>query len=483
MNTSWNAMEGVGAVDMEIPVQVGGTVRWVQGLSRLTTCDDIIYALLCNVGNPDDLDVRNYGLYETWNSEERKLSGRTKILKVWSAWGVESANVKLTMKKIFAPQANTGNGMVGRSKRPQHFTKRSPAKNVPQAYGQPTRASEQQDEEYYYKDWHGPTANTTDLLRQDIQSSQTHYQPQSWQQSLAIQELLNLVVQQETNIRMLSRRLKELDVQVEHYETETHMMRVQTEGKNYVQDAYLRGCPGERTRTDLANATATEMEEYIDMCESLVDLESKLENEKGKVEDLSMQIQDETFLESSIDMSVLGCAAGEEDSLSEDQLEKELKGVFQALDSCHSCRVEQLSQIEIVNSTLREYDIQLEEKMKYLCALEKDLEDLDNRERQEDHTVNLEECHTRQFGDQIPRPVCSSTPHLQRTIVLDHDPLSLTIVPGGQYTHSGYPDLTGVDLSSKSQPASDTESTSDTGLSSMHSTASDDGYTVLETLV
>lgn len=79
-------------------VRIGSADKWITGLTKRTTCDDVIYALLKHTKKDGD-DLWSYSMYERWRGVERQLSGRTKILKVWRAWGDQRHSVKLYVRK------------------------------------------------------------------------------------------------------------------------------------------------------------------------------------------------------------------------------------------------------------------------------------------------------------------------------------------------------------------------------------------------
>ena len=85
--------------ETDIPVWVDGMVKYVTGLTRRTTCDDVIYALNEQEWN-GNVDVGAFAIFERWCGVERPLKGRTKILKVWRAWGDEQDNVVLTLRRL-----------------------------------------------------------------------------------------------------------------------------------------------------------------------------------------------------------------------------------------------------------------------------------------------------------------------------------------------------------------------------------------------
>lgn len=85
-------------VSIEIPVWYGGAEKWITGIHRRTTCDDVVKALL---GSSDpSKDQGGYVLVERWRKVERALDSKSRIMKLWNKWGDEQCNVKLSLKRI-----------------------------------------------------------------------------------------------------------------------------------------------------------------------------------------------------------------------------------------------------------------------------------------------------------------------------------------------------------------------------------------------
>lgn len=97
----------------EIPVYIKGEQRWISGITEETTCFDLIEALLIdegvvkatNDGNNNGVNlyptkVNEYVIIERWRRMEQALDGRTKILKIWSAWGAEQSEVSAYLSDL-----------------------------------------------------------------------------------------------------------------------------------------------------------------------------------------------------------------------------------------------------------------------------------------------------------------------------------------------------------------------------------------------
>lgn len=73
--------------ELEIGVWVEGVQKWVTGVTRRTTCHDVIKALLRAQSHgraPEDCDVMQFVIVERWRKVERPLDHEQRILKVSS---------------------------------------------------------------------------------------------------------------------------------------------------------------------------------------------------------------------------------------------------------------------------------------------------------------------------------------------------------------------------------------------------------------
>lgn len=89
----------------EIPIWVHGEQRWISGITKETTCAQLVDALLrdqglkaakengsCSSGGSSNAVTTDhmgnqYVITERWKRVEQVLDQRTRILKIWEAWG------------------------------------------------------------------------------------------------------------------------------------------------------------------------------------------------------------------------------------------------------------------------------------------------------------------------------------------------------------------------------------------------------------
>ena len=97
-------------------VRIGNDEKEISGLTRKTTCMEVIQALLTDKQTLNKLSAdrnvliksdktslrelaKNFAIFEDWRGCEKSLPSQTRIFAVWQAWGKEQCNVKFLMKK------------------------------------------------------------------------------------------------------------------------------------------------------------------------------------------------------------------------------------------------------------------------------------------------------------------------------------------------------------------------------------------------
>ncbi|XP_054085692.1 uncharacterized protein LOC105209046 [Zeugodacus cucurbitae] len=97
----------------EIPIWLGEEPRYVSGVNKRTTCNDIIKALIDDeIRNGDNhdffanrsksgaasRDYNDYVITESWRGIERSYDGNMAILPVWKAWSRVHNEIRLSLK-------------------------------------------------------------------------------------------------------------------------------------------------------------------------------------------------------------------------------------------------------------------------------------------------------------------------------------------------------------------------------------------------
>nr|CAD7261395.1 unnamed protein product [Timema shepardi] len=207
----------------EIPVWVNSRQRWVTGVNKKTTCDEVIAVLLG--AEAKEATSHGYAIMERWRRVERPLDSRARILKVWEAWGDERGEVRLTLKRVDW-EADSGRGSP--VNRDPHRKRRHRAGKLPwpdrHETLHPRRLAQLHRERT--SDLHGHTS-----------SSPHHKLPDT------IERLMRLILAQGETIQTQLRRLHDREHQIETLEGETHRARVEALGSNYLLETYLGSEP------------------------------------------------------------------------------------------------------------------------------------------------------------------------------------------------------------------------------------------------
>lgn len=321
----------------EIPVWFIGTQRWVTGLTKRTTCDDVIYALLYNDGKHEDERTDKYTIYERWRDVERPLQGRTKVLKIWKAWGDEQRNVQLTMRHV---DEFDEYGEFLHSRRRHHRRSRHKTRD-----GQSYHTKEKS---HRYK--------SSDRLK-------------------SIDELAKTVIKQERKLHDIGCRLEGMDKEIELYETNMHVTRMEANGTDYVQNAYMCGSLEDSMDEFLRKIDPENLEMYIQFCERVIHLDTKIKLETSKIQDLSEQISDVSFNRAF---------CGEENLYDKEfcnsELETELSSLQAELNRIVSANMMQKYEAAEIARDIDTCDKILSEKQKTIQNLQKELEQLDKCE-------------------------------------------------------------------------------------------------------
>ncbi|XP_033752313.1 ras association domain-containing protein 10-like isoform X3 [Pecten maximus] len=319
---------------IEIPVWVEGTQKWVTGLTKRTTCDDVIYALLYQEGKQDHDSTDNYTMYERWRDVERPLQGRTKIIKIWRAWGAEQYNVQLTMKhnKESDDYAEFLHHRRRNHRRSRHKTRTERS----------SRSRSDNDDKYQ---------STNDRLK-------------------TMENLAKLVITQERKLYDIHHCIKDTDKRIDGIETDMHYTRMAENGQDYLQNAYLENGLEDSMDEFMRNVDPDNLEMYIQFCERVINLESRIQRETSKIEDLSLQIQESSHNEAFYENIEAAKNGG--------NLEVELANLQADLNRMVSANMMQKYQAAQISKEIEQCDHSLTTKLDTISQLQKELEALDN---------------------------------------------------------------------------------------------------------
>lgn len=408
----------------EIPLWIGGLQKWVTGVTKQTTCEEVIKAVLSanetyhhKSGGKTHRDHKHYIIVERWHKVEKPLDPRSRLLKVWNTWGLEQCNVRFLLKRAHHAQTS------GSTPRDIKSHRRKVSSKSTKTWHPRKLRSESEDD--------GSVGCCLD--------DDDHF-PASEEQ------LRNLISSQSDAISAQLKRLKDKDDEIEVIENGIHTQRMHQIGANYVLDTYLaessegdtNSAANQKNGSDDAadkqatTATCDIFDHCIELYEKVLQICDQVHREELTIKELTFKIQQSVQLKDKD-----GCRLVMDDDpeiayASSERLEEILSRTRHDIERL--MRINQTQQMTIHQNekTLVDCAKIIEEKHYYLQHLKSDLErlDKDNLRLQEEFSAV-----------QVIR----------------------------------------VDRIGSCDAPENGDSNSDTGLSSLHS--SDDGANVLDTLV
>lgn len=355
---------------LEIPFWVSGTQKWVTGLTKRTTCDDVIYALLYNDGRHEVESTDKYTIFERWRDVERPLQGRTKILKIWRAWGAEQCNVQLTMRH--AHEVSEYSEFL-HSRRRRHRRTRHKDRESRSSRHSKTKSSEHQ------------TGSSESRLK-------------------SMEELAKLVIQQEKRLHDIGNRIENTDRKIYGIESDLHECRMAKDGENYLQDGYLNSGLEDSLMEFLKNVEPENLEMYIEFCERVLELDDKIKNEESKIADLSGQIyQHEGMNDAFCNADIY------HGGVMDANLESELHGLQAELNRIVSANMMQKYKAAEITKEIESCDRALHQKQEIIQKLQKELE---CEEKCDENTDNFSKTKSKPSVDYFH----TSTPIYQHTV-------------------------------------------------------------------
>ncbi|KAJ1177486.1 hypothetical protein NDU88_002741 [Pleurodeles waltl] len=277
--------------ECKISVWVCQEEKLVSGLSRRTTCSDVVRVLLENQGQEPEWGPgggmlagppQAYCIVEKWRGFERTLPNKTRILRLWAAWGEEQDNVRFVLVKSEASLPNSGPrsaearvvlskespcNLRDSSKAPMALTQEKQRRVVRKAFRKLAKINKKRKE----------------TLPKDASSVEK------------METLVHLVLSQDHTIRQQIQRIRELDREIDRYEASVHLDRIKRHGVNYVQDTYLVGgsAGGGEPESGCTAEVLAEYEEYAGQCDEVLRLQEELARQEQLVEQIAAEIQEE----------------------------------------------------------------------------------------------------------------------------------------------------------------------------------------------
>uniref|UniRef100_A0A8C0WE21 Ras association domain-containing protein 9 n=1 Tax=Castor canadensis TaxID=51338 RepID=A0A8C0WE21_CASCN len=265
--------------EKEIVVWVCQEEKIVCGLTKRTTSADVIQALLeeheTTLGEKRFLlgKSSDYCIVEKWRGSERVLPPLTRILKLWKAWGDEQTNMQFVLLKADAflpvPLWRTAEAkLVQNTEKPWELSPANYMKTLPP----------DKQKRIVRKTFRKLAKIKQDTVSHDRDSMET---------------LVHLIISQDHTIHQQVQRMKELDLEIEKCEAKFHLDRVENDGENYVQDAYLMPSFSEREKKLDLQLEENQILEDLNESDGIVQLEERLKYYRMLIDKLSAEIEKE----------------------------------------------------------------------------------------------------------------------------------------------------------------------------------------------
>uniref|UniRef100_A0A8C7UQC4 Ras association domain family member 10 n=1 Tax=Oncorhynchus mykiss TaxID=8022 RepID=A0A8C7UQC4_ONCMY len=278
--------------ESKISVWVCREEKLVSGLSKRTTCADVVNVLLEDQNLKQRVSAamlsgstQSYCIVEKWRGSERILPNKTKILRLWGAWGEEQENVRFVLVKNEASLANHG---------PRSAEARVVlSKESPCIYKGTARATMGFSPEKQRR-----IVRKAFRKLDKINNKRAQTVSKDAPTGEKMETLVHLVISQDHTIRQQIQRIKELDRAIERYEAKVHFDRMKMHGINYVQDTYLvdahsDGLSKQEGEKPCSAEAVAQFEEYAQRCEEVIRLQDELAEHEALMDSITVEIQEE----------------------------------------------------------------------------------------------------------------------------------------------------------------------------------------------
>lgn len=260
--------------ERKISVWVCQEEKVVLGLSKRTTCADVVQVLLeqQQLGGS-----QSFCIVEKWRGYERVLPNHTKILRLWVAWGEQQSRVKFVLVRSEAALAKRG----ARSAEARVVLSKP---RVPTGAPMGAVSSEKQRRVVWkaFRKLEKINRKRAQTAHRDVEKMET---------------LVHVVISQDHTIRQQIHRIGELDAEIEQCEAKVHFDRIQSYGRNYVQDTYLLDAAAAAAAAAAASCGDAlpdpQQEDHERRGEELLRLQQQLREHEALIDSVTAQIEEE----------------------------------------------------------------------------------------------------------------------------------------------------------------------------------------------
>lgn len=245
----------------EIQVTVCNEDKVVCGVTKHTTCVDLIQALLDDHKSVPESkrllhgEPKDFCLVERWKGFERALPPLTRILRLWYAWGDERPFIQFTLVKTsdFVPQ-NTKRGGKSKGAKPKRWE-----------HGQSL-----------------PVERQKRMVKKAFRKlEKLHKESRSCPGTDEIDRMVQLILNQDHTIREQIQRMRELDLDIEQFE-----VQVQREAES--ESSQVQACD---QSLDVHNGE--QLQEYLYTSDGVEQLELQVQRHQELILQLSRDIDAE----------------------------------------------------------------------------------------------------------------------------------------------------------------------------------------------
>ncbi|XP_070611879.1 ras association domain-containing protein 9 [Erythrolamprus reginae] len=351
-----SSVKEMGSSEQEITVWVCQEEKIVSGLTKHTTCMEVVEALLeehqTTLAEKRFLfgECKDYCIIEKWRGSERVLPPLTKMIRLWKAWGEEQPNLHFVLVKADAFL-------------PLPLWRTSEAKIVPNLEMHLDLSP----------------ANYMKMLSMDKQKRilrKTFKKLAKLKQEGVLQErdnmetLIHLILSQDHTIHQQINRMKELDMEIEECEAK---FQLESDGESYVQESYLMSsCSSSEQLMEMPHNYHQESSNKYD---GILQVEEGLRHHKLMIEKLSAEIEQEVKeSEKNGDVRTEEASIGAVENTDLESVKNELERSMNNALRIHS-------QLNCLEQELKYRDLMLQRKEKEYELLVEELSDLHAKDK------------------------------------------------------------------------------------------------------